>query len=223
MNKILIGLNVLLVAAVAFLFYKVNSLSSDTDVSVKQDNTIEPIKKDKDIIKVSSINSVSSPVTGKIAFVNIDQINEQSTEVNDLVAEAKRSKTNIEASVESLSIKYQTKMEEYQASAKAGIRSQADMEALAKEIQAIEREAQNKQLQMDNLSMSINEKNTAFQEGLKQFLAKWNNGRFDYILTYSNAIPSMLLGNASLDITKEVIENVNAEYKNRKSSSKIKK
>ncbi|MBI2720833.1 MAG: OmpH family outer membrane protein [Bacteroidetes bacterium] len=223
MNKILIGLNVLLVAAVAFLFYKVNSLSSDTDVSVKQDNTIEPIKKDKDIIKVSSINSVSTPVTGKIAFVNIDQINEQSTEVNDLVAEAKRSKTNIEASVESLSIKYQTKMEEYQASAKAGIRSQADMEALAKEIQTIEREAQNKQLQMDNLSMSINEKNTAFQEGLKQFLAKWNNGRFDYILTYSNAIPSMLLGNASLDITKEVIENVNAEYKNRKSSSKIKK
>lgn len=221
MNKILIGLNVLLVAAVAFLFYKVNSLSSDTDASVKQENTIEPIK--KDVIKVSSINSVSSPVTGKIAFVNIDQINEQSTEVNDLVAEAKRSKTNIEASVESLSIKYQTKMEEYQASAKAGIRSQADMEALAKEIQAIEREAQNKQLQMDNLSMSINEKNTAFQEGLKQFLAKWNNGRFDYILTYSNAIPSMLLGNASLDITKEVIENVNEEYKIRKSTSKIKK
>lgn len=221
MNKLLIGLNVLLVAAVAFLFYKVNSLSCVTDTSAKQENTNEGIKKDS--LKVSTINSVSSPVTGKIAFVNIDQINEQSAEVNDLVAEAKRSKTNIEASVESLSIKYQTKMEEYQTSAKAGIRSQADMESLGKEIQAIEREAQNKQLQMDNLSMSINEKNTAFQEGLKQFLAKWNNGRFDYILTYSDAIPSMLLGNASLDITKEVIENVNAEYKNKKSQSKIKK
>lgn len=221
MNKFLIGLNVLLVAAVAFLFYKVNSLSCGADTNVKQENTNEVIKKDS--IKVSTINSVSSPVTGKIAFVNIDQINEQSAEVNDLVAEAKRSKTNIEASVESLSIKYQTKMEEYQTSAKAGIRSQADMESLGKEIQAIEREAQNKQLQMDNLSMSINEKNTAFQEGLKQFLAKWNNGRFDYILTYSDAIPSMLLGNASLDITKEVIENVNAEYKNKKSQSKIKK
>ncbi|MGZ3899687.1 MAG: hypothetical protein ACXVNQ_04975, partial [Bacteroidia bacterium] len=103
------------------------------------------------------------------------------------------------------------------------IRSQSDMEALAKEIQGIEREAQNKQLQMDNLSMNINERNAAFQDGLKQFLVKWNNGRYDYILTYSEAIPSMLLGNATLDVTKEVIEQVNAEYKNRKAQSKSKK
>lgn len=221
MNKILVGINVVLIAAVAFLFYKVNSLSpADARTETHGENAVN---KTDSVKPANTVNAVSTPVTGKIAFVNIDVINEQSSEVNDLVAEAKRTKGNIEASVESLSMKYQTKMEEYQTSAKAGIRSQADMEALAKEIQGIEREAQNKQLQMDNLSMSINEKNAAFQEGLKQFLVKWNNGRYDYILTYSEAIPSMLLGNAALDVTKEVIEKVNAEYQNKKSQAKGKK
>ncbi|MBA3662779.1 MAG: OmpH family outer membrane protein [Bacteroidetes bacterium] len=221
MNKILVGINVVLIAAVAFLFYKINKISPADTGKVTEGSSSE-LKKDS-IKPRTVVNSVSTPVTGKIAFVNIDQINEQSSEVNDLIAEAKRTKGNIESSVESLSQKYQTKMEEYQTSAKAGIRSQADMESLAKEIQGIEREAQNKQLQMDNLSMNINEKNAAFQQGLKQFLVKWNNGRYDYILTYSEAIPSMLLGNAALDITKEVIDQVNEEYKSRKTMPKIKK
>ncbi|MGZ3920171.1 MAG: OmpH family outer membrane protein [Bacteroidia bacterium] len=222
MNRILLGINIVLIVAVAFLFYKVNSNNTAGEEKKTEETAVAETKKDS-VKPKSNINSVSTPVTGKIAFVNIDEINEQSAEVNDLVAEAKRTKGNIEASVESLSQKYQTKMEEYQTSAKAGIRSQSDMEALAKEIQGIEREAQNKQLQMDNLSMNINERNAAFQDGLKQFLVKWNNGRYDYILTYSEAIPSMLLGNATLDVTKEVIEQVNAEYKNRKAQSKSKK
>jgi hypothetical protein len=33
----------------------------------------------------------------------------------------------------------------------------------------------------------------------------------------------MLLGNAALDVTKEVIDQVNAEYNNKKSSAKGKK
>jgi len=220
MNKVLIGTNIVLVAAVAFLFYKVNTISA-TDGETKEENK-QTVAADSGKKNVSSFNTVATPVTGKIAFVNIDIINEESAEVNDLIAEAKRSKANIEASVESLSMKYQTKVEEYQSAAKAGIRSQSDMEALAKEIQGLELEAQNKQLQMDNLSMAINEKNAAFQDNLKAFLVKWNNGRYDYILTYSESIPSMLLGNAALDVTKEVMEQVNADYKKRKEESKSK-
>jgi outer membrane protein len=216
MNKLLVGINAVLVLAVAYLFYKVSSIGGAAEEQ-KNEQVVSETKKDS-VKPKSTFNAVSTPVTGKIAFINIDQLNEQSDEVNDLIADAKRTKTNIEASVENLSKKYQAKVEEYQTSAKAGIKSQAEMEAMAREIQGIEQEAQNKQLQMDNLTMNINDRNAAFQEGLKQFLIKWNNGRFDYILTYSEAIPSMLLGNASLDVTKEVIEQVNAEYKSRKQS-----
>ena len=81
---------------------------------------------------------------------------------------------------------------------------------------AIERDAQNKQLQMENLSMDINEKNEAFQKNVKNFLVKWNQGRYDFIFAYSEAVPSMLLGNTTLEVTKEVIEQLNAEYKAKK-------
>lgn len=226
MNKILIGVNVLLVAAVGYLFYKTSTgtASAETDkenteakVDARDSAKSEPEK------KTANFNTVATAPTGKIAFINIDIINEKSDEVNDLVAEAKRSKTNIESAVEALSIKYQGKMEEYQRTAKAGIAPQSQLEELAKEIQQIEKEAQNKQLQMDNLSMNINDKNIAFQSGLKEFLVKWNNGRYDYILSYSEAIPSMLLGNATLDVTQEVLTQVNAEYQAKKGKSKSKK
>ncbi len=222
MNKILLGLNAFLVIAVAFLFYKINSIggsASDNDLKKEITSTANDSAKKT----VSDVVNVATPPTGKIAFVNIDVINEQSFEVADMVNEMKRSKTNIEASVQSLSMQYQKKMQEYEISAKAGIAPQSELEAKGREIQAIEKEAQNKQLQMDNLSMTMNEKNGAFQQGLKAFLVKWNNGKYDYILTYSDAVPTLLLGNASLDITKEVMEKVNEEYKSKKESSKIKK
>jgi outer membrane protein len=224
MNKILLALNAFLVLAVAFLFYKVNSIGgSSSDNETKKEITENKTEDStKTTSKIDVIN-VATPPTGKIAFINIDVINEQSLEIADLVNELKRSKSNIEASVQSLSMQYQKKMQEYEASAKAGIAPQSELEAKGREIQAIEKEAQNKQLQMDNLSMTMNEKNGAFQQGLKAFLVKWNDGRYDYILTYSDAVPTLLLGNASLDITKEVIEKVNAEYKSKKEQSKSKK
>jgi outer membrane protein len=221
MNKVLMGLNAFLVLAVIFLFYKINSIGSSPKEDEKKEITGSKGKDSSKTIKPSA--NIATPPTGKIAFVNIDVINEESIEVSDLVNEAKRSRAGIEASVQRLSMEYQKKMEEYQVSAKAGIAPASEMQAKEKEIMAIENEAKNKQLQMDNLTMTLNEKNSAFQQGLKSFLVKWNEGKYDYILTYSDAVPNMLLGNASLDITKEVVDKVNEEYKLKKSPSKIKK
>ncbi len=216
MNKILIGINAILVAAVAFLFFKVYSLnSSDTTIAevspeASATSAPEPVK---------TVAPVGNTPTGKIAYINIDELNEKSLEINDLITEAKKRRSNIEASLEALNLQYQKKMEEYQTSAKAGIAPASEMQMKEKEIMSIEKEAQNKQLQMESLSVDINEKNGAFQKNVKNFLIKWNKGRFDFILSYSDAVPSMLLGNTSLEVTAEVIEQLNAEYK----QSKIKK
>ncbi len=212
MNKAIIGVNVLLVAAVGFLFYKVNNLSSSAPEKT------EPVEENKtnETKKTKIAEPVGNIPTGKIAFVNIDILNDKSLEVIDLIAESKRRKANIEASVESLSMQYQKKVEEFQMSQKAGIAPQSELEAKAKEIQAIEKEAQNKQIQMDNLSLDIGEKNANFQKNVKDFLIKWNNGKYDYILSYSDAVPTMLLGNATLDITDQIVNEFNAEYKQRK-------
>lgn len=216
MNKFLISFLALLTFAVIFLFFKLNSLQSSG-------NKIEEsgIEKSDSIKKESSkvFNQIESIPTGKIAYLNIDRLNEESLEIADLVSETKRRKANIEASVESLSMQYRKKVEAYQLSAKAGIASQNELKTAENEIMALEKEAQNKQLQMDNLSMDINEKNAKFQKNVRDFLVQWNNGKFDYIFSYSETVPSMLLGNKTLEITDVVIKEINNEYK----SSNIKK
>ncbi len=216
MNKFLISFLALLTFAVIFLFFKLNSLQSSG-------NKIEEsgIEKSDSIKKGSSkvFNQIESIPTGKIAYLNIDRLNEESLEIADLVAETKRRKANIEASVESLSMQYRKKVEAYQLSAKAGIASQNELKTAENEIMALEKEAQNKQLQMDNLSMDINQKNAKFQKNVRDFLVQWNNGKFDYIFSYSETVPSMLLGNKTLEITDVVIKEINNEYK----SSNIKK
>jgi len=211
MNKVLIGVNAILVAAVVFLFFKVNSLST----SPKEESTEGTKAEDKTevIPPVKKLEQVGSAPTGKIAYVNIDKLNEESLEISDLVAETKRRKAGIEASMESLNDLYTREVEEFQRSQKAGIASQSELEAKARKIQTLESEAQNKQLQMDNLSMDMNEKNATFQKNVRELLIKWNAGRYDYILSYSESIPSMLLGNTTLEITDEVIKDLNDAYK----------
>lgn len=218
MNKILIVMTSVLLAAVVFLFVKVFSGhapavagTADTpaaDTAVTAGKNPEPVKQESNV------------PTGKIAFVNIDELNEKSLEIKDLVAESKRRQSGIESSVESLQRRYQQKVEEFQRSQQAGIAPESELRAKAKEIEEIEREAANKQMQMDNLTMDISEKNNAFQRTVREFLVKWNNGRYDYILTYSEALPTLLLGNASLEVTDEVIEGLNRDYKTKKSATK---
>ncbi len=212
MNKILIGINAVLIAAVAFLFFKVNSLSTATTDAATADQADSLAPKKEPVV---SIKQVGNTPTGKIAYINIDELNEKSLEINDMINNAKKRRNNIEGILENLNMQYQKKMEDYQSSAKAGIATQSEMQMKEKEILAIEKEAQNKQLQMENLTLDISEKSNAFQKNVKNYLIKWNEGRFDYILSYSEAAPSMLLGNTSLEITQEIIDALNTEYKQR--------
>jgi len=217
MNKILIAVNVLLIAAVVFLFYKMydhQPSATPAEEPKEQEVTQKAATAEK------QVTQVGNTPTGKIAYVDIDRLNEESLEIIDLIAESKKRKNNIEASVESLSMQYQKKVEEFQMSQKARIATESDLRNKAHEIETIEKEAQNKQLMMDNLSMDISEKNAQFQKHVKNVLVKWNNGRYDYVLSYSEAVPSLLLGNTTLEVTSEVIELLNKEYKERKATKK---
>lgn len=220
MNKILIGVNAILVAAVLLLFVKVNGISNHEKNEEAEESVKSQANSGQQDEASKSEKEVGNIPTGKIAYINIDRLNEESLEIIDLVAEAKRRKNNLEASVESLSAQYQQKIEEYQNSAKAGIAPPSEMQAKEREIMAIEKEAQNKQIQMDNLTMDISEKNAKFQKNVHDFLLKWNNGTYDFIFSYSEAVPTLLLGNSTLEITDEIIAGLNKEYKESKAKKK---
>jgi outer membrane protein len=208
MNRIVIAVNVLLLAAVAFLFFRVWKLESPVaeESPAPAHGEVKPVEEKK-------TEEPARAPTGKIAYVNIDRLNEESLEIVDLIAESRRRKNSIESSVESLSAEYQKKVEEFQMTQKAGIAPESDLRRKAADIERIEREAQEKQMQMDRLTMDINDKNLAFQKNVKDYLNRWNAGRYDFILSLSDAVPSMLLGNPALEVTDEVIRGLNDEYR----------
>lgn len=215
MNKIILGVNALLVIAVGYLFFRVTGNNDNSeDLGAKQDTVSVQIKKPEEIIKKNI------PATGKIAFVDIEKLNDESQFVDYMMKKLTASRKNIEASLENLGMQYEKKMQEYQASASAGIAPKSELAAKEKEIQNIEREAQNKQIQMDNLARELNEKNEQFQDDVRRIIKDNYADKFDYVLTFSKSIPSMLYGSDSFDITDEVIELLNSEFQSKKPGKK---
>lgn len=215
MKNILFAIIAVLIICIGILFYQVQGLKAS-------------ISGDKN--SVSSGNketqTVSSPVvTGKlpdskIAYINIDTLNERYLFISDYSKEINNKRLTLESQVQSASQKFQQDYEEAQQAAQAGIMPQNEMEAKKRDLEMQQREIRNKQIQMDNLVAKMEEDNDRMKRELKDFLKRFNNGKYDYILSYNSAIPAVLLANPSYDISNQVIEALNIEYKNKKATAK---
>lgn len=219
MNKVLAALVLVLTLAVGFLFYKVYSGSAIADESAEAADSTKVEAKTPAKEKLH-VDQIATTPTGKIAFIDIDRLYEESAEANDLISESTRKMGNLEQRFASLEGEYANKVEEFQRNQQAGILPESELENKAKDIQRIENEAKNVRIMMDNLKMDVDERSAAYRQKLKEFLVKWNEGRYDFILSYSDAVPSMLLGNSSLEVTNEVSKALNDDYKATKKSKK---
>jgi outer membrane protein len=69
---------------------------------------------------------------------------------------------------------------------------------------------------LQSLASEMADKQLEVRKDLAAYLAKFNAGRYDYILPYSGALTQTLYVNPSLDITSQVIAGLNAEYNAKK-------
>jgi len=157
-------------------------------------------------------NNINTFVEGRIAFVNTDSINEKYLYISDIVKQMKARKEKIEAQLQSMMNQFQQDYEAYQQSVQAGIAPPSELEKQKRKLEQLQRDIQNKQLQMDNLVAEIQEKNEQLQKDIKEFMNRFNNGKYDFILSYSEAMPNVLYANPKYDITNEVIKALNDEY-----------
>lgn len=82
---------------------------------------------------------------------------------------------------------------------------------LAKEQQTLQVMSQNTAKQLQEMEA---EENTKLYERINAFLKTYTKTRgYKIVLTYSKSNPNMLYGDDSLDITREVLAGLNAEYK----------
>jgi len=204
MKNISLIINGILAVAVGILFYQVQSLKVASETEQESVDT-----KSKPVI----IESSTKLTEAKIAYVNTDSINEHYAYIADFTKIIRNKKTALEAQMQSMTAKFQQDYEAFQQSARAGVAPQSELQKQQANLERQQQELANKELQMQNLGVELEEKNMELNKNVKDYLLKINNGRFDYILSYSDVMPTILLANPKLDITAEVLKGINDEYK----------
>jgi outer membrane protein len=207
MKNVSFIINGILAIAVAILFYQVNTLKNSGDVSPQNET------ENKNPIIVTSASNLAD---AKIAYINTDSINEHYAYIADFTKVLKSKKSVIENQMQTLTTKFQKDYESFQQSAQAGIATEADLMKQKTNLERQQQDIANKELQMQNLGIELEEKNIELNKNVKDYLAKYNNGKFDYVLSYSDMMPTILLVNPKLDITNDILKGINQEYKNKK-------
>jgi outer membrane protein len=208
MKNLSLIINGVLAIAVAILFYQVHSLKNN---GVSSDNSSSEVA-----VKPTIVTSATNLADAKIAYVNTDSINEHYDYIADFTKVIRNKKATLESQMQSMTAKFQQEYEAFQQSAQAGVAPQSELQKQQASLERQQQELANKELQMQNLGIELEEKNMELNKSVKDYLVKINNGRFDYILSYSDLMPTILLTNPKLDITTEVLNGINEEYKNSK-------
>lgn len=212
MKNILYAVIAVLGLCIGVLFYQVQDLKSKISGDVKPEGNVEVVN--KPVVMNASTDKLPE---ARIAFVNIDTLNENYLFISDYVKVLKNKRLALESQLESLSIKFQQDYEAAQQSAQSGIMPPAELENKKRDLERQQRELENKQIQMDKLAVEMQEKNEELQQQVKDFLIRFNDGKYDYIMAYTNTVPTILLANPKLEITAQVLDALNTEYKNKKS------
>ncbi len=152
------------------------------------------------------------PVTGKIAYVDIDTLEANYEYLKTKKEDFKQRQAQMEGELESSYQKMQADAAEVQKKNQAGTLSQAEGEAAQKRLGQMQ---QSLQTRKDALTQQLVKEQEDFNKDLKgrldAFLSDYNKDKhFDYIFSYSaSAAGTILYANTGLNITEEVIKGLN--------------
>jgi outer membrane protein len=194
MKKIYLVINVILILAVAGLYYL--HFSCKKSCKTKPDNCS---------IKRTFKDSGSS----KIAYIDLDSLNEKIAYIRDnrksLEAEQRSIESEWEAGYQNLEKQKNTFLQH------AKTATQSETEAFQNKFIEDQQQIDSKK-QM--LTQKLNEKSYKFmddlQKKLKDFLADFNKDqKFDFIFSVGSGLDYILYRDSTLDITNEVISGLN--------------
>jgi outer membrane protein len=201
LSKINLALNVLLLAAVAFLFFKPSThVNSKAEKFVNEDDSTA-------VFTPAFLNSNS-----RVVFVNADSLNEKYEFIAEKYEELEREQLKIESQVQR---KMKAAEERYiELEGQAAYMTPGQLEQAQLELQGLQMEISQFQekLAADFRKKELETQQT-FYKNISQYLKEYNkDGMYDFILTYQLG-GQILLANDSLDITNDVIRGLNANYR----------
>ncbi len=215
MKQVSLIINIVLVAAVAVLFYMNISLKKNVE-SLAGANPSNVLQTPATL----SANNVDLK-DAKIAYLNIDSLDYGYQYIIDNSKEYANKQMALESQINSMAAKFQADYQDFQQAAQAGVRGEAELNKQKSQLEQQQYDVAAKQKQLENLGEEIGKKRGDMLKKVSDYIAKYNNGKYDYILAYTTAnISSVLYAKPGLDLTKEIVNGLNAEYKAQKSSAK---
>jgi outer membrane protein len=203
-------LNVVLAIAVAVLYYLHFSSPSTATADAEgtdSTSTAKPIVLDPKDIKAS-----------KIVYVNLDVLNEKYEYIQEVSASAKAEQRSLESQYQSKAQKLQDDYVAYQTKAQQGLLS--ENQAKAEEEALMKRKEELDQLELKNQALmeKIQAKTDEMNENMKAYIKDYNkNTNYNYVFGYSNSpLSQLLMVDDSLDITQEILDGLNAQYREKK-------
>ena len=171
----------------------------------------------KKVEAVGSIAAKSPDAVGgaKLAYVNIDSLEMHYELLKAKREEFKRRQSQMESELQRSAQQMQSDIEEVQKKAQANSLTQTEYETAQKRIGQMQQSLENRKQSMTEQLMKEQEDfNKDLKTRLDALLEEYNKTHhFDFILSYSGSGSSLLYANKALDITKDVIDGMNASSK----------
>ena len=174
--------------------------------------------KPKQNAPISMPISAGGPAGGanRIAYVNIDTL-EAKYEVLKTTRDAfKHRQEQMESELQRSYAQMQSDAGEVQKKAQANTLTQAEYEAAQKRLGQMQQSLESrKQSLTEQLMKEQDDFNKNLKTSLDSFLEEYNKTKhFDYVMSYSGSGSALLYVNKQLDITKDVVDGMNAAAKN---------
>ncbi len=200
MQKISIAINAVLLIAVGVLFYMVFSLKKQLSGEGGSDGL--------------PMVSLSLPkADGKIMFVNVDSLKAKYDYFLKIEAQLlKKGKAN-EAEIKNMYDVFQKSYQKYQEQGQAGTMSQQQIETAQADLAQKEKAIREREEQItQNFTKEAEKMNQLFLQYVLNYLKKKSKEHnYSYVMGYAEG-SNLLYVNDSLDITKQVVNGLNAEY-----------
>jgi outer membrane protein len=198
MKNVLVALNVLLLVAVAFLFYKVYNSGPGSG-------------------KKPAIKEASVPVTNttcRIAYFEMDSVDNSCDMVKDVKSELGRKEEASMSELTRIDQQIREKMNEYQG--QSSTMTQAQGEQAQQDLMLRQQKLQSRKQELDQEYQSLYMRlNTDMKKKIEVFLNEYNKSNtYSYIFAYESGL--FFYKDSTFNITHDVVNGLNTMYKSQK-------
>lgn len=201
MTKVALGLSILSLVLIGVLFFKQFPATEKTKSSSRESSVAQPANADF-----------------KMAYFEMDSVENNYAYVKEIRETLRKKEEDINNQLNTLKNSYQKKIAEWQQ--KGPNISQAESEAMNREYQQMQVNYENRKQKLDDdlkgdyqkMLMDVNKK-------ISDYLKEFNKTRnYTYIITNEQSL--IYYKDSVNNITKEVVEGLNANYKESKANKK---